>query len=128
LRGPRGPPFRMAAQYIPILLMFGLGLVVVLTFLGAGALLSPRNRTPTKLETFECGNEPSGSAWGRFSVKFYLTAILFIIFDVEVVFMYPWAVQFRKLGWFGFSEMAVFIGILTIGLLYIWRKGALEWD
>lgn len=108
--------------------MFGLGLVVVLTFLGAGAMLSPRNRTATKLETFECGNEPSGSAWGRFSVKFYLTAILFIIFDVEVVFMYPWAVQFRKLGWFGFGEMAVFIGILTIGLLYVWRKGALEWD
>ena len=125
---PRGPPSVMTVQYIPILLMFGLGLVVVLTFLGAGALLGPRNKTPTKLDTFECGNEPSGSAWGRFSVKFYLTAILFIIFDVEVVFMYPWAVQFRKLGWFGFAEMAVFIGILTIGLLYVWRKGALEWD
>jgi NADH-quinone oxidoreductase subunit A len=125
---PRGPPSVMTAQYIPILLMFGLGLVVVLTFLGAGALLGPRNKTATKLDTFECGNEPSGSAWGRFSVKFYLTAILFIIFDVEVVFMYPWAVQFRKLGWFGFAEMAVFIGILTIGLLYVWRKGALEWD
>ena len=118
----------MTAQYIPILLMFGLGLVVIAVFLGAGALLSPRNQTATKLETFECGNEPSGSAWGRFSVKFYLTAILFIIFDVEVVFMYPWAVQFRKLGWFGFVEMAIFIGILTIGLLYVWRKGALEWD
>lgn len=108
--------------------MFGLALVVVLTFLGAGALLSPRNQTASKLTTFECGNEPSGSAWGRFSVKFYLTAILFIIFDVEVVFMYPWAVQFRKLGWFGFAEMAVFIAILSIGLLYVWRKGALEWD
>ena len=108
--------------------MFGLGLVVIIVFLGAGLLLSPRNQTTAKLETFECGNEPSGSAWGRFSVKFYLTAILFIIFDVEVVFMYPWAVQFRKLGWFGFAEMIIFIGILTIGLLYVWRKGALEWD
>jgi len=108
--------------------MFGLGAVVVAAFLGLGRWLGPRNRTPVKAKTFECGNEPSGSAWGRFSVKFYLTAILFIIFDVEVVFMYPWAVQFRHLGWFGFAEMTVFIGILTVGLLYVWRKGALEWD
>jgi len=108
--------------------MFALSGIVLATFLGLGWALSPRNRTAVKLTNFECGNEPSGSAWGRFSVKFYLTAILFIIFDVEVVFMYPWAVLFRKLGWFGFAEMAVFIGILTIGLLYVWRRGALEWD
>jgi len=108
--------------------MFALSGIVLATFLGLGWALSPRNRTAAKLTNFECGNEPSGSAWGRFSVKFYLTAILFIIFDVEVVFMYPWAVLFRKLGWFGFAEMAVFIGILTIGLLYVWRRGALEWD
>jgi NADH-quinone oxidoreductase subunit A len=122
------PAVFMAAQYIPVLLMFGLGLVVVLVFIGLGKLLGPRNQTPAKLAAFECGNEPTGSAWGRFSVKFYLTAILFIIFDVEVVFMYPWAVQFRQLGWFGFAEMGVFIGVLTIGLLYVWRKGALEWE
>ena len=118
----------MASQYLPVVIMFGLGVVVVVTFLGLGRWLGPRNRTEEKLEAFECGNEPSGSAWGRFSVKFYMTAILFIIFDVEVVFMYPWAVQFRQLGWFGFAEMLVFIGILTVGLLYVWKKGALEWD
>ena len=92
------------------------------------AAARPAQPTDVKLETFECGNEPSGSAWGRFSVKFYLTAILFIVFDVEVVFMYPWAVLFRKLGWFGFDAMAMFIAVLAIGLLYEWRKGALEWE
>jgi NADH-quinone oxidoreductase subunit A len=81
-----------------------------------------------KLETFECGNEPTGPAWGRFSVKFYLTAILFIVFDVEIVFMYPWAVVFRQLGWTGFAAMAIFLGVAVIGLLYEWRKGALQWD
>lgn len=121
-------PFLMASEYVPVLVMFLLAAVVVVVMIGLGWLLGPRNRTPIKLETFECGNEASGSAWGRFSVKFYMTAILFIIFDVEVVFMYPWAVMFRSLGWFGFVEMLVFIGILTIGLLYVWRRGALEWE
>src|SRR5512139_2411496 len=118
----------MLAQYIPVLITFALALIVVTVMVNVNRFLSPRNRTETKLTVFECGNEPSGSAWGRFSVKFYLTAILFIVFDVEVVFMYPWAVLFRKLGWFGFAEMAVFIGILTVGLLYVWRRGALEWE
>jgi NADH-quinone oxidoreductase subunit A len=79
-----------------------------------------------KDEPFECGNPSSGSAWGRFSVKFYLVAILFIVFDVEVVFMYPWAVVFRRLGLFGFVEMLVFVLILAVGLVYIIKKGALE--
>lgn len=118
----------MATQYLPILVMFALAGLVVAVMLTLGRLLSPYNRTVEKLKTFECGNEASGSAWGRFSVKFYMTAILFIVFDVEVVFMYPWAVLFRKLGWFGLGEMAAFIAILAIGLLYVWRKGALEWD
>jgi NADH-quinone oxidoreductase subunit A len=118
----------MASQYVPVLVMFALAGVVVSVMIGLGWLLGPRNRTAAKLETFECGNVPSGSAWGRFSVKFYMTAILFIVFDVEVVFMYPWAVTFRELGWFGFGEMLVFIAILTIGLVYVWRRGALEWE
>ena len=75
-----------------------------------------------------CGNAPSGPAWGRFAVKFYLPAILFIVFDVEVVFMYPWAVLYRRLGLFGLVEMAVFMAVLVLGLAYVWRKGALEWD
>jgi NADH-quinone oxidoreductase subunit A len=118
----------MFAQYAPVLITFVLAAIVVLVLLNAGRLLGPRNRTKAKLESFECGNQPSGSAWGRFSVKFYLTAILFIVFDVEVVFMYPWAVVFRRLGWPGFAAMAIFLGVAVLGLVYEWRKGALEWD
>jgi NADH:ubiquinone oxidoreductase subunit 3 (subunit A) len=113
---------------MPVAIMFVLAAIVAVVMVNAGRILGPRNKTAVKMATFECGNEPSGSAWGRFSVKFYLTAILFIIFDVEVVFMYPWAVTFRELGWFGFNAMAFFIGVLAFGLLYEWRKGALEWD
>lgn len=118
----------MLEQYIPVLITFVLALIVVTVMVNANRFLGPRNRTATKLEVFECGNEPSGSAWGRFSVKFYLTAILFIVFDVEVVFMYPYAVVFRELGWPGFAAMAAFLFLAVIGLLYEWRKGALQWD
>lgn len=118
----------MFAQYAPVLVMFALCGAVVLVLLYAGHLLGPRNRTAVKLETFECGNPSTGSAWGRFSVKFYLTAILFVVFDVEVVFFYPFAVIFRQLGWEGFTAMAVFLALAVLGLIYEWRKGALEWD
>ena len=113
-------------QYIPVviaLLLCG-GIATLMTF--ASTLLGASKHTAVKDEPFECGNPPSGSAWGRFSVKFYLAAILFIIFDVEVVFMYPWAVVFKQLGMFGFIEMLVFVLILAVGLLYIIKKGALE--
>lgn len=118
----------MAEQYLSILVVFVLAGGLVGTMVGAGRLFGPRVETPTKGDAFECGNPPTGSAWGRFSVKFYMTAILFIIFDIEVVFLYPWAVVFRRLGWFGFAEMMVFMLILAVGLLYVWKKGALEWD
>jgi NADH-quinone oxidoreductase subunit A len=118
----------MLALYLPVLITFAFTAVLVAAMIGIGQLLGPKRPNPVKSEAFECGNPPSGSAWGRFSVKFYLTAILFIVFDVEVVFLYPWAVSFRQLGWFGFGEMTVFIAVLGIGLLYVWRKGALEWD
>jgi NADH-quinone oxidoreductase subunit A len=118
----------MMEQYLSVLVVFVLAAGLVGTMAGVGRLLGPRIDTAVKGDAFECGNPPSGSAWGRFSVKFYMTAILFIVFDIEVVFMYPWAVVFRRLGWFGFAEMAVFIAVLGIGLLYVWRKGALEWD
>jgi len=113
-------------QYIPIviaLLLCG-GIATLMTF--ASTLLGASKHTAVKDEPFECGNPSSGSAWGRFSVKFYLAAILFIIFDVEVVFMYPWAVVFKQLGMFGFVEMLVFVLILAVGLIYIIKKGALE--
>ena len=118
----------MKFQYVPVLIAFGIGGLVVAVFVAAGMFLGPRRPSPVKTTAFECGNPPSGPAWGRFSVKFYLTAILFIVFDVEVVFMYPWAVLFRPLGVFGFVEMSVFILVLALGLVYVWRKGALEWD
>ena len=113
-------------QYIPVviaLLLCG-GIATLMTF--ASTLLGASKHTAVKDEPFECGNPSSGSARGRFSVKFYLAAILFIIFDVEVVFMYPWAVVFKQLGMFGFIEMLVFVLILAVGLLYIIKKGALE--
>jgi NADH-quinone oxidoreductase subunit A len=118
----------MFEQYVPVLVLFCLAGGVVVAMVLLGQLFGPKRPNPTKSQAFECGNSPSGSAWGRFSVKFYLTAILFIIFDVEVVFLYPWAVLFRRLGWFGFGEMIVFIAVLGVALLYVWRKGALEWD
>ncbi len=113
-------------QYISVLiaLIFAGGLATLMV--SASSLFGPKKHTPVKDEPFECGNPPTGSAWGRFSVKFYLVAILFIIFDVEVVFLYPWAVVFRRLGLFGFVEMLVFVAILAVGLVYIIKKGALE--
>jgi NADH-quinone oxidoreductase subunit A len=113
-------------QYIPVLIALVLGGVVAGVMVFASSLLGPKKHTPVKDEPFECGNPPSGTAWGRFSVKFYLAAILFIVFDVEVVFLYPWAVVFRRLGLFGFVEMLVFVLILAVGLVYIIKKGALE--
>ena len=118
----------MALPYVAILVSFALAALVAGVLLGAGAFPRPRRPSAVKSEAFECGNPSSGPAWGRFSVKFYLTAILFIVFDVEVVFMYPWAVSFRSLGMFGFVEMVLFVLVLTLGLVFVWRKGALEWD
>ncbi|HYL60694.1 MAG TPA: NADH-quinone oxidoreductase subunit A [Candidatus Acidoferrales bacterium] len=91
-------------------------------------LVGPRRPSAIKSEAFECGNPSSGSAWGRFSVRFYLTAILFLLFDVEVIFLYPWAVELRRLGVFGFVEALIFIAILSVGLVYAWQRGALDWD
>jgi NADH-quinone oxidoreductase subunit A len=116
------------SPYASVAILCALTAIVIGTMVSLNALLGPRATTPSKSDPFECGNPPSGSAFGRFSVRFYLTAILFILFDVEVVFLYPWAVLFRDLGMFGFVEMLTFLLVLGIGLLYAWRKGALEWD
>jgi NADH-quinone oxidoreductase subunit A len=113
-------------QYVPVLIALVLGGVVAGAMSFASTLFGPKKHTAVKDEPFECGNPASGTAWGRFSVKFYLVAILFIVFDVEVVFLYPWAVVFRRLGFFGFVEMLVFVLILAVGLVYIIKKGALE--
>ena len=117
------------SQYVPVAFTFAIAAVVVAVMVSINRLLGPRPRSKADVKhlTFECGNAPSGTAWARWSIKFYLVAILFIVFDVEVVFMYPWAVVFRQLGWFGFVEMMMFIAVLGIGFLFAWRKGALEW-
>ncbi len=114
------------AQYIPVVIAILLCGAVATLMTFASTLLGASKHTAVKDEAFECGNPPTGSAWGRFSVKFYLAAILFIIFDIEVVFMYPWAVVFKQLGMFGFIEMLVFMLILAVGLVYIIKKGAIE--
>ena len=115
--------------YAALLINAALCGLVATILLFMSRILGRRRGSKVKYEIFETGNPPTGSLRGtRFPVKFYLTAILFIIFDIEVVFMYPWAVAYRELGWFGLAEMAAFMGILAVGLAYIWRVGALEWD
>jgi NADH-quinone oxidoreductase subunit A len=124
-------PFsRMATMvtWFPILVTLVVAGIVVGVMVNINALIGPKRVSATKMETFECGNPPSGSAWGRFSVRFYLTALLFLVFDVEVIFLYPWAVELRKLGMFGFVEALIFIAILFVGLIYAWERGALDWD
>jgi NADH-quinone oxidoreductase subunit A len=109
-------------------MLLGAGAVVG-TMITINRLLGPRHAGgKVKGEAFECGNPSTGSAWGRFSVRFYLTAILFLVFDVEVVFLYPWAVNLRSLGVFGLIEALVFIAILAAGLAYAWGRGALDWN
>ena len=118
----------MAEQYLPALVTFCLAGGLVATFAVLGKLLGPQRSTPLKGDAFECGNPPSGSARERFPVRFYLTAILFIVFDVEVVFLYPWAVVFQQFKLFGLAAMGTFLIILLVGYFYAWKKGGLEWE
>ncbi len=115
-------------EYLPLLMVFGFAAAVVGALLSLPRLLAPRRVTPIKLEPFECGMDPIALPEGRFAIKFSTTAILFILIDIELMFLWPWAVLYRRLGWFGFAEMVVFLGILMLGFLYIWRKGGLEWE
>jgi NADH-quinone oxidoreductase subunit A len=117
----------MLEQYLPIGLMILIGVVAGLVFTNINRFIGPKRQTEEKLSTYESGMDPVKTARERFSVKFYLVAMLFIVFDIEIVFMYPWAVLFRQLGWAGFVEMLVFICVLLVGLLYILKKGALRW-
>ena len=90
-------------------------------------LLAPRRPEPQKYTSYECGVEAPAGVRERFSIRYYVIAVLFVIFDVETIFLFPWAVRYRVLGWFGFVEMALFIGVLVLGYVYAWKKGALEW-
>lgn len=118
----------MLESYLPILVLivvafgFAVGSVVL------SRLIGQKKPSAVKLAPYECGMPPVGSARDRISVKFYLIAMMFIVFDIEAVFLYPWAVLFKRLGLFGFVEMGVFIVILLVGYIYVWKKGALEWE
>ena len=115
--------------YAPILVLGALGAGFAIFSVVMATLIGPKRYNRAKLEAYECGIEPTPTpaGGGRFPIKYYLTAMLFIVFDIEIVFLYPLAVQLHALGWFGFSELAFFVLILLVAYVFIWRKGALEW-
>lgn len=117
----------MAHPYFPLLVVFFFAAAVVFSLLLIAHVLGPKSPSRVKGEPFESGNPPRGDARIRFPVKFYLVAMLFLIFDIEVVFLYPWAILFRELGVFGLVEMGIFLLVLVAGFIYVWKKGALEW-
>jgi NADH-quinone oxidoreductase subunit A len=115
-------------QYFPIVVLAFVALGFVITTMVATHKLGPRRKTKVKDDTFECGIEVQGNARTPFSIKYFLVAILFVLFDVEVIFMYPWAVNFRELGLFGLIEMFTFMALMIVGLIYIIKRGALKWE
>ena len=118
----------MPSDYLPIFIQFLAALGFVLTSIVATHLLGPKRKGKVKLDPFECGIEVKENARMPFSIRYFLVAILFVLFDVEVIFMYPWAVNFQALGWNGLITMFLFIGLLLVGFFYILRKGVLRWD
>jgi NADH-quinone oxidoreductase subunit A len=114
-------------EYLGIAVTFILAGGISAAMVGLGSTLGKKNPTSAKLAPFECGKDPFSLPMGRLAIKFYLTAILFILFDVELVFLYPWAVVYRTLGSSGLAEMGVFLGVLMVGFVYAWDNGALEW-
>ena len=120
-------PDNYFARYLPLLFHVLVASIVACAIVTLSWLIGKRKPTRAKMEPYECGMEPIGDARERFSVKFYLVAMLFILFDVEAVFLYPWAVILRDLKMFGFWEMLVYIGIVLVGFFYVWKKGVLDW-
>ncbi len=118
----------MLADYLPIAILLALSLAFGVLSMLVSRLFRPHHPTPVKLAAYECGIEPERLPKGeRFSLKFYLVAMLFIIFDIETIFLFPWAVSFRQLGLFGLVEMAVFIALLLVAYVYVWKRGGLDW-
>jgi NADH-quinone oxidoreductase subunit A len=115
-------------DYLPVIIFLGVALVIGLALLISPFILAFKNPDPEKLSAYECGFNAFDDARMKFDVRFYLVSILFVIFDLEVAFLFPWAVAFKDVGLFGFTSMMVFLGVLTIGFVYEWKKGALEWD
>ena len=120
-------PDNYFARYLPLLLHFGIATVIVGAIVTLSWLIGQHKPNRAKMSPYECGVPPVGDARERFSVKFYMVAMLFILFDVEAVFLYPWAVILRELKMFGFWEMMVYIAIFLVGLFYVWKKGVLDW-
>ena len=118
----------LLSEYLPILVFIAMASALALILMAAAAVLAVRNPDPEKVSAYECGFNAFDDARMKFDVRFYLVSILFIIFDLEVAFLFPWAVSFGQIGMLGFWSMMVFLGVLTIGFAYEWKKGALEWD
>lgn len=118
----------LSTQYLPIILFLGVALVIGAALMLAPFVIAVNNPDPEKVSAYECGFNAFDDARMKFDVRFYLVSILFIIFDLEIAFLFPWAVAFKDIGTFGFWSMMVFLGVLTIGFIYEWKKGALEWE
>src|SRR5690348_12142244 len=118
----------MLENYLPILIFLVITLVMGTAFFVVGYVLGPKRADPEKMSPYECGFEAFEDARMKFDVRYYLVAILFIIFDLEIAFFLPWATVFAKLGLYGLIEMAMFLGLLVLGFVYVWKKGALEWE
>jgi NADH-quinone oxidoreductase subunit A len=118
----------LLAQYVPILMFLGIAVGLAAIIVIASFIAARQRPDSEKLSAYECGFDPFGDARGRFDVRFYLVAILFIIFDLEVAFLFPWAISLGQIGLFGFWSMVVFLSVLTVGFVYEWKKGALEWE
>ncbi|MBU6457065.1 MAG: NADH-quinone oxidoreductase subunit A [Bradyrhizobium sp.] len=118
----------LVSDYLPLLIFVALAGVIAVVLLAAPFALAFKNPDPEKLSAYECGFNPFDDARMKFDVRFYLVSLLFIVFDLEVAFLFPWAVSFHRVGLAGFWSMMAFLGVLTIGFVYEWRKGALEWD
>jgi NADH-quinone oxidoreductase subunit A len=118
----------MLSTYLPVLMILIVAIVIATVIFTLTSVLGPKNMTPEKAIPYESGSESTGGNHIKLSVKFYLTAILFVVFDIEAVFLYPWSAMFRQLGWTGFVEMILFLAILSLTLIYAWKKGALEWE
>ena len=117
----------MPAGYLPIFIFLVIAILFPIAILAVARLVRPAAPSRTKLEAYECGIQAASDSRGRYTVRFYIVAILFVIFDVEAVFLFPWAVRYHQLGWFGVAEVAVFLAILVVGYAWAWKKGALEW-
>ncbi len=117
----------MYNDFAPILILSGVSVALIIFSLFLQSLISPNNKTDLKQSIYECGEVPVGSAWVQFNIRFYVIALIFLIFDVEIVLLFPWAVVFKDIGLVAFIEMAIFLIILTVGLVAVWRRGDLDW-